>query len=247
MSPETVEIMGFPIHCLTMEETLEMMAQLVERPDTALVCTPNPEVLVAARGDDELRRALLTADLLLPDGVGLIWASGFLGTPLPQRVTGIDLVQQLFQWGQHQGSSFYFLGGRPGVAEMAARRVKEGYPGLKICGVRHGYYRAEEKEELLEEINCSHPDLLLVGMGVPRQEYFILEHRDQLKASLCLTVGGSFDVLAGRVKRAPVIYQRLRLEWFYRLLQEPMRWRRMLRLPAFVLLILGERLRRGFK
>lgn len=239
---KSMEILGLPIHPVTMEEALKKIILMVEGEKPSLVFTPNPELLVMAKEDSTLKGMMEKADLLLPDGTGILLAGRLLGYPLKERVTGIDLLQELLKVGHELDFSFYFLGGRPGIAEKAMERVKGDYPKLRILGCHHGYLKGEEKGVVREIIHLK-PQILLVGMGAPRQETFLYHYNCKLPIKVGITVGGSFDVLAGELKRAPSWMMRLNLEWLFRLFQEPSRWRRMLALPYFLYLVLKERIR----
>ena len=192
-------------------------------------------------GDASLRALLNSGDLVVPDGHGILWAGKRLGCPFPERVTGIDLIQELAARGAGAGWSLYLLGGAPGVAEAAAINLQQRQPGLRIAGTGHGYFSNTELPAVLDQIRAVAPDLLLVGMGFPRQDYFIRDFLCQGMGSLvAIGVGGSFDVLSGKLRRSPVWIQRLRLEWLFRVFQEPARWRRLLVLPRFIGVVLME-------
>jgi len=212
-----------------------------------LVVTANPEMVELARADEGLRSILERVDLVLPDGIGVVWAGRVLGTPFPERVPGADLVEALLRTGAQRGWRFFFLGGRPGdaanppVAGAAAAKVEERYPGVRVTGYAHGYLPQSEEDGVVEQINESGADILLVGMGVPMQEKWMWRHRDSLRVSACIGVGGMLDVLSGAVKRAPVAFRRAGLEWMYRLVTQPSRFARMLRLPVFAANVLKER------
>lgn len=235
-------ILGVAFDQLTLISAVERIKALIagDRQAPALVITANPEMVMLARQDEEMARILAAGDLVTADGIGIVLAARIMGCPLPQRVTGIDLAQMLFSQEQY---SFYFLGARPGVAEAAVASLQATYPGLKIVGWHHGYFQDDEK--VIAEINRAQPDILLVAMGMGRQEKWFWKNRHRLQVKVGIGVGGCFDVWAGRVRRAPIWLQKLGLEWFYRLIKEPWRYKRMLVLPEFLLLALKERLARG--
>ncbi len=244
-------LLGIKINPLTGKEAAEKIIQVVEdqkeyscRP----VLTPNAEILVQACREERLAYMLNNAWLTLPDGSGLKIASKLLpgSENLPDRVAGIDLLKDLIRSASGGVAKMYFLGGRPGVAASAAHRMQERFDNLKILGCHHGYLNRVDAAEVIEDINTRKPDLLFVGMGAPRQEEFIFTHREDLKVKVAITVGGSFDVLSGRKKRAPGVMQKFHLEWLYRIIQEPSRWRRALRLPVFTGIVLKECLRSKF-
>lgn len=244
--PERENILGVGIHPLTLDGTVELIGKWIARGSlyTHQVVTLNPEMLFRAQDDAALRDLLNRADLVVPDGHGVVWAGSRLGHSFPERVTGIDLIWALAERGEQEGWRVYFIGAEPGVAEAAAAGVRQRFPGLVVAGTGHGYFAAEELDAVIGRIRAAHPDLLLVALGSPKQEFFIWAHRKELTAPVAIGVGGSFDVLSGRLKRAPQVFQRLHLEWLFRAVQEPGRWRRLLVLPRYVLLVLKEAFRK---
>ena len=174
----------------------------------------------------------ISCGLVLPDGIGVIYASRILRRPLKGRVPGVEFGENLLSALRDTGKSIYFLGSKPGVAEEAARRMQVKYPGLKVAGCHDGYFK--EDSEAIEAVNAAHPDALFVCLGSPRQEYFIDEHFQELNATLMVGLGGSLDVYAGKVERAPDIFIKLGLEWLYRLLKQPSRLGRMMKLPQYM-------------
>ncbi len=247
---EKVDIMGVGVHPFTIEEVIAVIAGWIEQAGPQAgsakgglarqVITLNPEMLCSARQDPAVWGLLNRGDLVVPDGHGIVWAGERLGCPFPERVPGIDLIQALAVRAADAGWRLYLLGGAPGVAEAAAVNLQRQHPGLQVVGTGHGYFTGAELPEVLDRIRAAHPDLLLVGMGFPKQECFIRDHRQDLGSSVAVGVGGSFDVISGRLRRSPVWIQRLRLEWLYRAFQEPARWRRLLVLPRFIGLVLTE-------
>ncbi|WP_117237260.1 WecB/TagA/CpsF family glycosyltransferase [Thermus sediminis] len=229
-----LEILGLPLDPVDMEEALLRIGGFLEEARTHQVVTLNPEMAVRAQEDEALRRAVLEADLITPDGVGILWAARRLcGVVLKERVTGVDLTLALLR--RFPGLRVYLLGGKPGVAERAAREAER--LGAKVVGFHHGYFR--EEGPVVEEIGKRAPDLLLVGMG-ERQEAFIRRHKPHLGARVALGVGGTLDVLAGEARRPPPWAQRLGLEWLVRVGLDPRRWRRAPRLWRFAYLVLRE-------
>ena len=180
----------------------------------------------------------------MPDGIGVVWASRYSEILLTERVAGYDLTQNIFSRIAGKNESVYFFGGAPGVASTAARQMKKVYPGLKIVGGHNGYFDAEEEKKIIADIKRLSPSILLVGLGAPKQEKWIYEHLEEVGAKVAIGVGGSFDVMAGNVKRAPKLFRKLGLEWFYRLITQPTRWRRMMRLPKFALTVLRKQKKR---
>ena len=198
------------------------------------VVTLNPEGLYLATVDSAFARIVESADLVTADGAGLLWAARQLGQPLYERVTGIDLLQAACERAAQAGWRVFLLGAKPGVAQAAAAKLTELYAGLHICGLHHGYFAGAE-EALIAKINAAEPDILFVALGLPAQERFCAAHQQEIQAAVAIGVGGSFDVLAGRIKRAPRWLRRARLEWLWRLLLQPSRLPRMLVIPKFML------------
>lgn len=177
----------------------------------------------------------------VPDGAGLVWAASQLGEDVAERVAGFDLMHELLKTGENYGWSVFLLGAAPDVVEKAAENFAARYPRIRIAGWHHGYFDADEDERIVEEVRRAEPDLLFVARSLDTQEQWIARHRDALGARLMMGVGGSFDVVAGKLKRAPLFMQKLKLEWLYRLLQEPTRIGRMLALPRFVVKVRREK------
>lgn len=236
-----IEVMGIPFDSVTMSEALDAALRLMDRPGTAYVVTPNSEIVYETLRDEALRQIVCQADLILPDGAGVVLGAKILGTPLKEKVAGIDFGSGLMERLSGTDKTFYFLGGKPGIAELAAENLQKKYPGLNICGTADGYFRDET--QVIQKINAAHPDVLLVCLGAPKQEIFMYNHRDELQAGLMLGLGGSLDGFAGTVKRAPKWMIRCNLEWFYRLIKEPRRIGRMMRLPKFLLKVIARRLK----
>lgn len=234
-------ILGVPFDVVTMEEAVAQAKALLESEGQHFICTPNPEIVMEAQKDAELMGILHNADLVVPDGVGVVWASKYSRYRLTERVAGYDLTQRLMRELADTEATFYFFGGAPGVSAAAARKMKKQYPALKIVGGHNGYFDEKEEKRIIQNIKSLSPSILLVGLGAPKQEKWIYDNLRLTGAKLAIGVGGSFDVMAGNVKRAPKLFQRLGLEWFYRLITQPTRWKRMLRLPKFVLAVLKNR------
>lgn len=234
-------ILGVPFDVVTMEEALAQAKALLESEGQHFICTPNPEIVMEAQKDAELMGILHNADLVIPDGVGVVWASKYSRHRLLERVAGYDLTQRLMQELADTEATFYFFGGAPGVSAAAARKMKKQYPALKIVGGHNGYFDEKEEKRIIQNIKSLSPSILLVGLGAPKQEKWIYDNLRLTGAKLAIGVGGSFDVMAGNVKRAPKLFQKLGLEWFYRLITQPTRWKRMLRLPKFVLAVLKNK------
>lgn len=234
-----IKILDVNIDRVNQKQAVERVRKLIaDHSHSSLVVTPNSEMLALAAEDRELARILNSADLATADGIGVVIASKIMGEPLEERVAGFDLISLLFKEMAAEAINFYFLGGKPGVVDRAVANLKSDYPELTISGYHHGYLDRENQQQVIAEINQKNIDLLLVGMGVPLQEKFLDNNLKKLNVGAAITVGGSFDVLAGEVERAPLWMQKLALEWFYRLLQEPSRFGRMLALPKFIYLVI---------
>lgn len=236
MSKKTY-VLGVPFDVVTMEQAVARVKAMLSGKGQYFICTPNPEIVMEAQKDQTLMDSLREADMVVPDGIGVVWASKYSEIRLTERVAGYDLTQNLMA--ELAGEeSFYFFGGAPGVASAAARKMMKQYPGLKIVGVHNGYFNEKEEKQIIRDIQEKAPSILLVGLGAPKQEKWIYENIRLTGARVAIGVGGSFDVMAGNVKRAPKLFQRLGLEWFYRLITQPTRWKRMMRLPKFALTVL---------
>ena len=233
------EILGVGFDDLTIEEAADRAAGLLEEEGFHYVVTPNPEMVDRARREEPFRAVLNGADLVLPDGIGVVYAARLLGRPLKGRCPGIDFAGKLMMHMARKGQRLYLLGAKPGVAEAAAARLEARCPGLTICGVHDGYFR--EDGPVVEDIRKSGADVVFVCLGFPKQEYWMKKNGPATGARLLAGLGGSLDVFAGVVERAPESWQRLGLEWLYRLTREPQRIGRMARLPLFLAAALGER------
>ena len=234
------DILGVGFDDLTLDEAAEAGAALVEGGGFHYAVTPNPEFLLTARHDEPFRQALLGADLVLADGVGVTYAAKILGRPLKGRVPGIEFAQRLLAWMAAHGKRLFLLGAKPGVAELAAANLKAAYPGLIVCGTHDGYF--QEDGPVVKAIQESAADVVFVCLGAPKQELWMVRNGPAAGARLMVGLGGSLDVFAGVVERAPEGFQKLGLEWLYRLAKEPKRAGRMAKLPLVLVYALGERL-----
>jgi N-acetylglucosaminyldiphosphoundecaprenol N-acetyl-beta-D-mannosaminyltransferase len=239
-------ILGVPIDPLTMEQVLERVDETIASRSRLHIGVVNAAKLVNMRRDPALREDVLASDIILADGASVVWASRLLGQPLPERVTGIDLMTEMLRRGAARGHSVFCLGATPDVLERAVDKMRTEFPGIRIAGQRDGYFKAEEQEAVAEAIAAARPDILFVAMTSPKKENFLRRWSPHMQVPVCHGVGGSFDILAGKVKRAPAAWQRLGLEWLYRVLQEPRRlWRRYLVTnSAFTALVLRKWLSR---
>lgn len=232
-------LLGVQIDTITMEESVERVAGFIRSGRPHRILTLNPEFLFRAQSEPALMELAVRADLITPDGIGIVWACRMAGYQVSERVTGIDLMISLVERAAKENWRVYLLGAAPGVAEEAAKKLCHDYPGLQVVGTHHGYFSdGEEAAGVAEKVRQVSPQLLFAALGAPKQEQWIDRYLEQTGASAAVGVGGSFDVIAGKVRRAPQWSQRLHIEWLARLLREPSRWRRQLVLPRFAWLVL---------
>lgn len=232
--------MGVGFDDLTMDEALARALSLMNEKKAAYIVTPNPEIVMLCREDEQLSKAVSEASLVLADGIGIIYGAKILGTPMKQKLPGIDFATELFARIAEQGKTLYLLGSKPGVADTAAKNLKVRFPGLQIIGTGDGYFK--DDTPVIEKINAAAPDLLLVCLGAPKQELWMQKNAPLLNVGLMAGLGGSLDVFAGVVERAPEKWQKLGLEWLYRLKEDPSRAKRMSNLPKFGFAVIGNRL-----
>lgn len=234
-----VEILGVGFDNMTMEQAVAEGVRLMGTEGAHYVVTPNPEIVEVCREDEEAMEAVKNADLVIPDGIGVIYGAKILGTPLKEKLPGIEFAKCLMKEMAANGKTLFLLGAKPGVAEEAARRLCVVYPGLKIAGTHDGYFK--EDESVVAAIRESGADVVFVCLGAPKQEKWMRKNGEATGAHLLLGLGGCLDVFSGTVKRAPEIYQKLGLEWFHRLIKNPSRAGRMMKLPLFLVHVVGER------
>ncbi len=234
-------ILGCQVDLLTLEDGIIRIKDLIRRGRPAHILTLNAEIVYQAQTNEELKSIINRADMVTPDGIGIVWGGRQLGYDIRERVTGIDLLYRLCREAPAQGWKVYLLGSAPGVAEESGRRLIADFPGLQICGNHHGYFREEDIPALISEIKELAPHILFVSLGAPKQEKWIRKYKEQLGVPVSVGVGGSLDVIAGQKRRAPLWMIRLNLEWLYRLGSEPSRIRRQMALPKFVGLILKSK------
>jgi N-acetylglucosaminyldiphosphoundecaprenol N-acetyl-beta-D-mannosaminyltransferase len=234
----SVSILGFPVHAVTLAGALHAVETFLHGNQPRQIVTANALMLTAALRTPELARVLREADLVVPDSAGVLFAGRWKNRPFPERVTGIELMDRLCARAAEKNWTIFLLGGGPGVAEQAARRLEQRHPGLRIAGTRDGYFGPEQDGDVTAGIRETRPDLLFVGLNAPRQEIWIRNYLSVLGCKAAMGVGGSLDVFAGRLRRAPAWMQNAGLEWLFRLLQEPSRVRRMAALPLFAVRVL---------
>lgn len=244
--PKSVHILGCRLDAIDADEATDAIMSFAREGAGAQIVTLGTEMVVHARHDARYRDVVNACALSLCDTVGLLAVARSRGAELRDRVTGVELIEHLCARAANEGVSVFLFGGAPGIAERAAEDLQRRYPGLHVAGTQHGYHPIEELGEIANQIRASGAQLLFVGLGFPRQEYWLAEHLRQTGCGAGIGVGGSFDVLSGNVQRAPEQWRRLGLEWLYRLVKEPHRWRRQLALPHFVLLVAGENVRSRF-
>ena len=230
---DIVNILGANIHMVTMDEARRQALALMETPECSVLYTPNSEIILYASNNPDFMEKLNSADLTIADGIGVVYAAKMLHKPLKERVAGFDLICLLFKDMAAAGKSVFLFGSKPGVAEKAGSVLTERYPGLVIAGTADGYFK--DDKPIIEKINAARPDLLMVCLGFPKQEEWIYNNRSKLDAGLMIGAGGSLDVFAGTVLRAPKFYCDHGLEWLYRLIKQPWRFVRMLALPKFAI------------
>lgn len=241
MSLGQAEILGVTVDAVTMAEAVERIHGFIDERKVAMVATANAEMIMRATVDKELMDILNGADMVVPDGAGTVWAAHYLGCEMPERVAGYDLSQELMQAAPARGDRLYFFGSAPGVADKAREKALELYPGIKVVGTRNGYFSAEDEPEIIEEIKAARPDILLAALGVPKQEKWLHHHMQELKVPFVMGVGGTLDVMAGVMERAPRWMQEAKLEWLFRGLKQPSRAGRLMALPKFVLKVMASK------
>lgn len=243
---DSIEIFGLKIHNTTLKDTTALVEEYLRGNTLRVIYTPNTEIVMEAKDDDKLRDLLNKGDLIIPDGIGLIYGAKIKKRPLKERVTGFDTSMKMLEIAEKQGYSIYLLGGKEGVAKTAGENIKKEYPNIKVVGHQHGFFKGshlglkdeEEEKKIIEEINNLNPDIIFVALGFPRAEIWIDSNRHKLSGRVIIGNGGVMDILAGNAKRAPEIFQKLGLEWLYRLIKEPSRIKRQVAIPKFMLHIL---------
>jgi N-acetylglucosaminyldiphosphoundecaprenol N-acetyl-beta-D-mannosaminyltransferase len=242
---DRVSILGVEVDNLSLEDALSRLDGFIVGGEPHHVVTLNPEFLVMARNAPKFLSVLQNAQLALADGVGLLWASRILGRPLQARLTGVDMVRHLTKLAAEKGYETFFLGAGKGIAEKTASVLVKEHPGLVVAGCYEGSPLPKDEDQIITKIKEANPKVLLVAFGAPEQELWINRNLSRLGVPVAMGVGGAFDYISGSVSRAPGWMRRLGLEWLFRLIRQPWRWRRMLRLPKFALLVVAQRLNLG--
>ena len=234
-------ILGVRIDDVTFEETIATIQNYIQTGGFHQIVTVNPEFVMAAQTNEEFRDTINHSDLSLPDGIGIWWASRRMGTPVRQRVPGVDLVWRLAQLAHESGCRIFLLGAMPGVAERAAGKMTRAFPCAQFVGTFSGSPHSDQAEDILARVHAARPHILLVAFGAPTQDLWIARYAGQLAVPVCVGVGGSFDYIAGEQPMAPPFLRKVGLEWMFRLLTQPWRWRRMLALPRFAWQVLWSK------
>lgn len=231
---ERIDVLGVKFDNVNMQEAVEKCKEFVESDTSNLIVTPNPEIVMVAKDNDEFKNIINNASLVIPDGIGIVKGAAILGTPLKERVAGYDLICNLLELYKDGSHTFYFWGSKPGIAEIAKKKMEEKYPNIKILGTDNGYFDEAKKAEIVQRIRELKPDILLVGIGAIKQENTINELLSEKIFKIGIGCGGSIDVLSGTVKRAPKLFIKLHIEWAWRLIKQPSRLGRMMVLPKFL-------------
>ncbi|RXJ02956.1 glycosyltransferase [Anaerobacillus alkaliphilus] len=244
MSKKTVSILGVNFINTTLDGMVGKLSEHVQKNEKAFVVTANPEIVLHALQDANYKTCIDRADYVTADGIGIVKAAGLLGTPLPGRVTGFDMFMKLLQLANEKSLSIYLLGAQAEVLQLASETIMKQFPKVKIVGSHHGFFDWAD-DKIPNEIKATKPDFVFVALGLPRQEKWIAANINNFEKGVFMGIGGSFDVLAGTVQRAPEIWQKLNVEWLYRLVKQPSRWRRMLALPHFAMKVVGQKVKRS--
>ncbi len=234
MAFSTVSVMDIPFIKATSQEFLAQLQQDIDHQQNRFIVTANPEIVLYARDHPDYKKLILGADYITPDGIGIIKASQALKQPLPERVTGYDTMMALLDKANQPHLKVYLVGAKPEVMAKVVEKIQHNYPGIELSGYHDGYFK--DDQAIVADIAAKQPQLVFAGLGYPKQEQWIQANLSKTKA-IWMGVGGSFDVLSGLTKRAPKFWQDLHLEWFYRFLKEPTRFKRMLAIPKFMWLI----------
>lgn len=239
---EKICVYGVSYNNVTLDEAAALTEELLAEEKNHMVVTPNAEIAYMAAKDSSLGEIINSADIVVADGIGVVYAARIYGTPVKAKVPGVELGERVLANAAKSGKGVFLLGAKPGVAELAASKISEKYPGISFAGIRDGYFK--DDDEVVAEINASGAEILFVCLGAPKQEQWMAKNKDKLNTRLMLGLGGSLDSYAGTVKRAPDIFIKLGLEWFYRLIKEPKRFGRMLALPKYMFAVIFDSLRK---
>lgn len=243
MTHEKVAVLGVPFDNKTKETYLKELMDRVRSNKKTFVVTANPEIVMYAKKDAGYMTLLQEADYIVADGIGIIKGAKILDTPIVERVAGFDLLTDLLEKASQQGSRVYFLGAKEEVLQSAVQNVQKRYPSINIVGSKNGYFDFSDYS-IIKEVKATQPDMVFVALGFPKQEQWIHQYLATASKGLLMGVGGSFDVLSGKSKRAPKVFIDLNIEWLYRLIKQPTRLKRMMVLPQFLLEVKKEKNRR---
>lgn len=243
MHPERIKICDVPLDCVDMKSAVDYIDSVITHGNKCSVFALNPEKVIFANRNNELKGILSNAGLLIPDGIGVVLAAKLQGVKIKERVPGCELAIQLCELAEKNDYSVFLLGAKEETNLLAAEKLIEKYPGLKISGRRNGYFTDEQDSEVVTKINESGAHIVLVALGSPKQEKWVEKHQHEINANILQGVGGTLDVIAGNVKRAPVLWRATHLEWLYRLLSQPQRIFRQTALPTFVWQVLTSKIR----
>ncbi|PPA70278.1 WecB/TagA/CpsF family glycosyltransferase [Jeotgalibacillus proteolyticus] len=240
MANKFVSILGVPFINTTMDKFIDLVQNHIRKEEKTFVVTANPEIVMHAKKDDTYKKYLDKAHYITADGIGIVKAASIVGDPLPERVSGYDVMMRLLKEANEKGQRVFFLGASEHVLKETVAKTEKDYPGIVIAGSQNGFFDWKDPS-LANRIKEAKPDLVFVALGFPRQETWIGQNLDQFEKGVFIGIGGSFDVFSGNVKRAPEFWQKLNLEWFYRLIKQPSRWKRMLVLPLFALVVIKNK------
>jgi N-acetylglucosaminyldiphosphoundecaprenol N-acetyl-beta-D-mannosaminyltransferase len=237
--PDSVNLLGMRVDRVTMDTVLSLVDGYIRSGKPHHIVTADASMVVTATQDPEFAKIVAASDLVTPDGAGILWATRRMGTPVPAKVSGVDLSAKLIALSGEKGWNVFFLGAGPGVAEAAAQQMRQRYPSANIVGIRDGYFKPEDEPQIIETIRAAKTDILLVALGIPKQEKFIFRNKAAMGVPVCIGVGGTLDVFSGTVKRAPVWIQNIGLEWLYRTASDPKRRiGKLVLLPKFARMVL---------
>lgn len=243
---DSIRIFGLRVDNVILDEATTIIERFLKEDRLRIIYTPNTEIVMAAKEDENIRNIINAGDLVTPDGVGLIYGSRIKKKPLRERVTGFDLSIKILEIANEKGYSLFLLGGKEGVAKAAGENIIKRYPNIKLAGFHHGYFKGshighnnhEEELGIIHSINKVKPDIIFVGLGFPKQEIWIDANKNRVNSKVIIGNGGTMDILSGNAKRAPEVFQKLGLEWLYRLIREPSRIKRQMVIPKFMLYVL---------
>ncbi|MBO6179652.1 MAG: WecB/TagA/CpsF family glycosyltransferase [Selenomonadaceae bacterium] len=238
---EKADILGVKVDIVTMDEAVAASCSIIEEREPKMIVTANAEMILRATEDAELKSILNSAALVVPDGAGAVWAANTLGYEMKERVAGYDLAQNIMAIAPKLGLKLYFFGSAPGVAEKAKIKAESLYEGIEIVGVHDGFFDEEEEKRIIEDIREKKPDVLFACLGVPKQEKWLFERQSETGVPLAMGLGGTFDVMAGVMKRAPLWMQKAKLEWLFRGMMQPSRIGRLMALPKFAIEVLKSK------